>query len=333
MLRKREIFIGILLMVLFVSCAQMKDTEMDNLGTPDYSKSSLWICEFDSEYDVDVFYVYPTVSHNESGTMDINNEDERALAKGIYKAQASVFEGSANIYAPYYRQMSTGVKLPDDPNVVATDLKEFKLGASDVKAAFKYYIENLNDGRPFMLASHSQGSMALIELLKDEFGKSEELRNNLVAAYIIGYTVTDEDLALAKLEAATSASDTGVVITYNTQSDTSIGGPMLLPGANCINPLNWKTDGTKADASQNKGAVFFNDSTGEFLREVPNYCGALINTDNGALTTKVDEELEIGPYPEGVFHRYDYAFWYRNLEENIKVRVDSFLNLPSSPNY
>lgn len=324
MFKKRGITLGVLLMILFVSCVQVKDADMCVTDTPDYSDSSSWICEVENKYDVDVFYVYPTVSHNESGSMDINNEEERALAKGIYKAQASVFEGSANIYAPYYRQMSTGVKLPDDPNVVATDLKEFKLGANDVKAAFKYYIENLNDGRPFILASHSQGSMALIELLKDEFGKSEELRNNLVAAYIIGYTVTDEDLAMAKLEAAKNESDTGVVVSFNTQSTTSIGGPMLLPGANCINPLNWKVDGTKADASLNKGAVFFNDSTGEFIKEVPSYCCAQIDMETGALTTNIDEELEIGPYPEGVFHRYDYAFWYRNLEENIKVRINSF---------
>ena len=333
MLKKSEIFIGLILMILFVSCAQMKDAEMDNLGTPDYSKSSSWICEFDSEYDVDVFYVYPTVSHNESGTMDINNEDERDLAKGIYKAQASVFEGSANIYAPYYRQMSTGVKLPDDPNVVATDLKEFKLGASDVKAAFKYYIENLNDGRPFMLASHSQGSMALIELLKDEFGKSEELRNNLVAAYIIGYTVTDEDLALAKLEAATSASDTGVVITYNTQSDTSIGGPMLLPGANCINPLNWKTDGTKADASLNKGAVFFNDSTGELIERVPCFAGAYIDMNTGALIATDIQPIQsdeidlknLGRWSNEVYHMYDYSFFYENIKENVRKRIDAYL--------
>jgi hypothetical protein len=117
-----------------------------------------------------------------------------------------------------------------------------------------------------------------------------------------------------------------VVITFNTQSETSVGGPMLMEGANCINPLNWKTDGTPAEASLNQGAVFFNDSTGEFLREVPEYCGAVINSETGALTTTIEEELEIGPYPEGVYHRYDYAFWYRNLEENVKVRIEAYLS-------
>ncbi len=323
---KRKISLVLVFMILglfLVSCTHF-DKDMKD-GDPNYSNPNLWITSFDKTHKVDVFYVYPTVSYNESGNMDVYDNVDRALAKGIYKAQASVFESSANIYAPYYRQMSTCAKIPDDPNVLATDLVEFKLGVEDVKAAFKYYIENLNEGRPFILASHSQGTMALIELIKDEFGKSEELRDNLVAAYLIGYTLTDEDLALAKLTSAKGESDTGVVITYNTQSKTSIGGPMLMQGANCINPLNWKIDDTIALPSDNKGARFYNDSTGEFIKEIPNYCGAVINLEKGALTTTIDDELEIGPYPEGVYHRYDYAFWYRNLEENVKVRIDSYL--------
>ena len=329
------------LFLLLVSCTQDNSYTEEKSGTPDYADSDSWITAFETDLVVDVFYVYPTVSNNESGNMDISNEDERALAKGIYEAQASVFQGSANVYAPYYRQMSTGAKIPDDPNALATDLDEFKQGAEDVKAAFQYYMENLNQGRPFILAGHSQGTMALIELIKDEFGSSEELRKNLVAAYLIGYTVTDEDLALSGLTAAEGEADTGVVITFNTQSETSVGGPMLMDGANCINPLNWKTDGTPAEASLNQGAVFFNDSTGELLREVPEYCGAVINSETGALTTAIVEELEIGPYPEGVYHRYDYAFWYRNLEENVKVRIEAYLNnstdiaaiIPAEPDY
>ncbi len=96
--------------------------------------------------------------------MDINNSDERVLAIGIYKAQASVFEPYANVFAPYYRQMSTNVDMSGGG--LATDTPEFKLGAVDVQQAFDYYIENLNNGRPYMLAGHSQGTMALIELIK-----------------------------------------------------------------------------------------------------------------------------------------------------------------------
>jgi len=110
---------------------------------------------------------------------------------------------------------------------------------------------------------------------------------------------------------------------------TSAGGPMLMAGAHCINPLNWKTDDTYAPAIENLGARFYNDTTGEFLREVPNYCDAQINLTSGALTTTIPEgeDLDIGPYSEGVYHRYDYAFWYRNLEQNVADRINAYLTL------
>ncbi len=292
--------------------------------SPDYNETYNWLSLPSVEKGVDVFYVYPTVSSNATGQMDITCAEERALAEGIYQAQASVYKSNANVFAPYYRQMSTQVTMP--AGGLATDTKEFKQGAADVEEAFEYYIENLNKGRPFIIAGHSQGTMALIELIKNRFGDDEALRNRMVAAYLIGYTVTDADLAAANLTAAERADDTGIVVTYNTQSTTSVGGPMLMEGAHCINPLNWKTDDTYAPKSGNLGARIYNDSTGELLREVDNYCDAQINLTTGALTTTIPagEELDIGAYPEGVYHRYDYAFWYRNLEQNVGDRIQAF---------
>ncbi|WAI02282.1 DUF3089 domain-containing protein [Methanogenium organophilum] len=307
-----------------------EETETADSGTaesaqnPDYADEYYWVSLPSIDKAVDVFYVYPTVSANITGQMDITSADERSLAEGIYQAQASVYEPNANVFAPYYRQMTTNVDM--SAGGLATDTPEFKQGAIDVQNAFEYYIENLNEGRPFIIAGHSQGTMALIELIKNRFGDDEELRSRMVAAYLIGYTVTDSDLEAANLTAAERADDVGVVVTYNTQSPTSAGGPMLMAGAHCINPLNWKTDDTYAPASENLGARFYNDSTGEFLREVDNYCDAQINLTSGALMTTIPEgeELDIGPYTEGVYHRYDYAFWYRNLEQNVGDRIRAF---------
>lgn len=297
----------------------------------DYSRIENWVSLLygeSAEKPVDVFYVYPTVSSWETGSMDITVDSERQLAQGIFKSQASLFQTHANVFAPYYRQMTTNVSLSEDPNAQATDIPEFKAGALDVQAAFDYYINNLNDDRPFIIAGHSQGSMALIELMRKRFSTDEALREKLVAAYIIGYTVTDEDLRQSGLKCAKGESDTGVVITFNTTSPTSVGGPMLMPGAHCINPLNWKINDTYAFRSDNIGARFYNDQTGVFLREMNHYSDAQINMETGALMTNipVDEELEIGPYPEGVYHRFDYALWYRNLEENVGVRIEAYFN-------
>jgi hypothetical protein len=292
----------------------------------DYADAYNWLSLPATDKEVDVFYVYPTVSANVTGSMSITDDEDRALAQGILASQASVFESDANVFAPYYRQMSTNVDMSQGG--LATDTKEFKQGAVDVSDAFNYYIDNLNEGRPFIIAGHSQGTMALIELIKNRFGDDEALRSRMVAAYLIGYTVTDDDLAQAGLTAAEGASDTGVVVTYNTQSTTSAGGPMLMAGAHCINPLNWKTDNTYAPASENIAARFYDDATGEFQREVANYSDAQIDLETMALTTTIPEGevLDIGPYDEGVYHRYDYAFWYRNLEENVGDRISAYLS-------
>ncbi|MDE4908241.1 DUF3089 domain-containing protein [Methanogenium marinum] len=290
----------------------------------DYTEDYNWLTIPSIDKSVDVFYVYPTVSSNTTGVMDITSDDERALAGATYQGQATVFEQDANVFAPYYRQMTTGVDLSGYD--LATDTPEFKQGAVDVQDAFEYYLDNLNRGRPFIIAGHSQGSMALIELIKNRFGDDEVLRNRMVAAYLIGYTVTDADLEKAGLRAAERADDTGVVVTYNTQSPTSAGGAMLLDGANCINPLNWKTDDTYAPKSENLGAVFYDDTTGEFLSEELNYCDAQINLTTGALITVLpeDNDLNFGNQPEGVYHRQDYGLYYRNLEQNVGDRIKAY---------
>ncbi len=327
--KMKNLHLAFLLSAALVFTLNSCKDDSDTNTAIDYSDGYYWLSQPASVlHNVDVFYVYPTVSNNTSGAMHVTEESERALAQGIFEAQASVFDGQANIFAPYYRQMSTKVQMPADTNALATDTKEFKTGASDVQEAFDYYIKNLNNGRPFILAGHSQGSMALIELIKNRFGNDAQLRSQLVAAYLIGYTVTDADLAAAGLTAAQGPDDVGVVVTYNTQSVTSEGGPMLLPGAHCINPLNWKTDDTPAEKAENLGARFYDDATGEFQREVNAYCGAQIDLQSGALTTTIPEgeELEIGPYSEGVYHRFDYAFWYRNLQQNVADRIAAYLS-------
>ena len=333
--KKPWFFISFLLLLsagfIFASgCISTDTSGQDPEETPqipavDYADSYNWLSLPNVSKEVDIFYVYPTVSSNETGSMSISDEVDRALAQGIFAAQASVYEPYGNVFAPYYRQMTTNVKMQD--GMLATDTAEFKQGALDVQDAFEYYITNLNNGRPFIIAGHSQGTMALIELIKNTFGDDEELRSRMVAAYLIGYTVTDDDLAKSGLTAAQGAYDTGVVITYNTQSPTSVGGPMLMEGAHCINPLNWKTDATYAPASENLGARFYNDSTGEFIREVVGYSDAQIDLETGALTTTIPEgeDLDIGAYPEGVYHRYDYAFWYRNLQQNVGDRINAYL--------
>ncbi|MFA8450115.1 MAG: DUF3089 domain-containing protein [Bacteroidales bacterium] len=279
----------------------------------------------------DVFYVYPTVSDNDSFNMDIENKDERALAMGVFKSQASVFAPSAQIYAPYYRQMTKALELNDDEDPLQN--LYFKYGERDVINAFKHYMENYNEGRPFIIAGHSQGTMTLIGLIKDDYFKHPNVRNLFVSAYLIGYTITDNDLKIAKLGAAKGETDLKSIISYNTQwTKADQHGDMLIPPANCINPLNWRTDNIEAPKEMNLGSRFYDDETGEFKVEIKHLCNAKIVTKRdefeGALSTNLNVDdysfLTDEPFGHGIYHRYDYALWYRNLQENARKRIIAF---------
>ena len=290
---------------------------------PDYQKASSWVFQTPTpDKPIDVFYVYPTIYAEDSpANMDINNADLRGAAEHLIDVQASVYSENANIFAPYYRQMSFA-KLNPEEDIYQNQY--FQLGYSDVSRAFEYFLENLNQGRPFILAGHSQGSMVLIHLMREHF-KKPDLQNQLVAAYLIGYSITPEDFATYHwMKPATQATDTGVIISYNTQAPGATGSPVLLPGAFCINPLNWTTNETPADKSLNFGAVFFNDTNSNIEREIPHYAGARVDKKTGALVTTLPEKLDIGTWPPGVYHRYDYALWYRNLKANVKTRCKNY---------
>jgi hypothetical protein len=310
----------ITLVGLLYACNNDKVT--NTAQKPDYSETYYWASLPDSiEKDVDVFFVYPTLFGGVGVlNMDITNADMRSKVQAALPKQAAIFKNNCNIYAPYYRQMAMDGLSMDS----VEQNKYLSIGLADVENAFNYYIDHLNNGRPFFLAGHSQGSEVLIQLMKDEFN-TPKLMNKLVAAYIIGYSVTDDDLAQCDwLKISESSDDIGKIITYNSQSEFATGSPVLLPHANCVNPLNWKNTSEYAPKEMNLGAVFFN-ADGEVDSIVPQYTDARID-EKGALVVnpQYGDSLNVGSFPTGVYHVYDYSFFFNNLTENVAVRVNSY---------
>jgi len=282
-----------------------------------------------------VFYVYPTIySGTNPKNMDISDPSLRENAKGLLVAQAGVYSEHANLFAPFYRQQTAALQSMSAGNggVDAFQDPVFQVGAMDIERAFDFYLKHLNPDRPFILASHSQGTMTLINLMRKRFN-NPALKKRLIAAYLIGYSVTKDDLKKYPwMKLAKGEDDTGIIITYNTEGVDAGPSPVLLPGAVAINPLNWKTDSTLADRNANLGAKFYNDATGKLIEEIPNFAAAYIDNKKGVLIVsnmKTPESKEInldnmGRWSKGVYHRYDYAFWYVNLQQNVKVRIDSY---------
>lgn len=324
----RSVVAAILSVILIVAlllggCAQQ------SVGV-DYSKAENWaylpIGEMITK-DCDVFFVAPTVylGTAEAHSMDLGDGVTKAQFLGATNMEKGLYDGDANFFAPYYRQAALNVYTMD----AAAAEPYFDLAYADVARAFDQYLKDYNQGRPFILAGFSQGSEMLLRLMADKFD-DPVLRDQLVAAYLIGWRVTREDMSCYPfLKMARNSGDTGVIISFNSEAEW-IQNSLIVPDQTLgINPLNWRTDSTPAAASENQGAVF-TDYAGGIVKEVPNLTGAYLDPSRGTLrvsdVTPADFPPVLDMFQEGVYHLYDYQFFYRNLQENVRERIDNFLS-------
>ena len=230
------------------------------------------------------------------------------------------------MFAPYYRQMAMMAYELDGEE--RESCRELAYG--DVADAFSWYLEHENQGRPIILAGFSQGADLCYSLLADFFG-DEELYERLVAVYAIGWPCTSElTERFPQIKPAQSADDCGVVISFECEAP-ALSETFILPEgvkSLSINPLNWRTDDTPADRSENLGACFTSYS-GAIEREEAGLCGCYLDTERGVIKVTDIEPADYPPIiyllPEGSYHIYDYQFFYRNLQQNVQLRLESYL--------
>ena len=234
-------------------------------------------------HDADVFYLYPTtyspVSPNAPLTSTIYDEGMRAGARNVFRTQATAFETVANIFAPFYKQVNFAAAPPDE-------LFNLQRAASreSVFLSLDYYFENLNNGRPFFLAGHSQGAANLMFILDEYMVKHPERYEKMIATYMIGNAPTRNWFAAnSHIRFAEGADDIGVVISWNTEGPGNIGQHSLVvpEGSVAINPLNWRTDETYAGVEENLGS-FLPDNNGVFRLVIPGIADARVNVIRGS---------------------------------------------------
>ena len=286
----------------------------------DYGQRQYWLSLPDKPAKgVDVFWVYPTVYQGKKHISDIGDAQMKRAAARTLQTQAAVFAGSADIYAPLYRQCGLeALKLSPEEKERALDA-----GFQDLQAALDYYLTHLNRGRPLILAGHSQGSNQLLKLLKKRLG-DKKLRKILVAAYVIGWSVTSQDLVqYPHLRLCNTPRQTGCVISYNSVAEGyANAAPTIIRGAIAVNPLTWNTAPGQAPASANLGAVFVAADGSRKL--VPRFTPARV--EGGALMVepKEPELLTQMPFGPGVYHAYDYSLFFENLRRNAAQRIEAF---------
>lgn len=299
----------------------------------DYSISDNWL--YDGAYPengVDVFIVAPTVDTlNESNS--VMTEAYKKRFRYAMNQQQAIYARTARIYAPYYRQASMKVFVME--NEVDKDIT-FNNAYMDVSAAFKYYIEHKNNGRPLILAGFSQGADMCYRILEQYYGGNSEsavsLRDNLIAVYAIGWDMTEEMITkYPQIVPAKGETDTGVVVSFDCE-DGNVTDSFITPAGTkviSINPLNWRTDGKVASKSLNKGTVKQDSKTGAILSVEAGRYGAYIDPDRGTLiVTDIDTNeypAGISLLPKGSLHLYDNFLFFVNLQENVQKRTESFL--------
>ena len=293
----------------------------------DYSQKSNWVISENAEKcDVDVFYVLPTIfSDKNSKNMSWHNLPAlQKKARLIAGQDTGIFAEYCRVFAPYYRQAEFKLALRE-LTLPPAERHFSNRGFADVKNAFRYYLKHHNKGRPFILFGFSQGAVALLEVMKTELA-DPQINARLVAAYLIGYPAMPKTFpGYPHLRTAQRADDTGCIITYNSQAPGKVKS--LFTGSDkyyCINPINWRTDGTLAPAAQHRGSRLYNYKTGK-VTDYKNFVSAQVDPKTGALLVipQKSGKYDSRALGKNVYHLYDLQFFHYDLKENGKLRIRS----------
>jgi hypothetical protein len=283
--------------------------------------------------DVDVFFIHPTTYL--ALTMGNAPYDAAGLIaarfdEAVLVLQASIFNRAGRLFAPRYRQASLRAIVSNTEEGYAAD----EIAYGDVARAFDAFLLQ-NNGRRFIIAGHSQGSIHALRLLQQKV-IGTRLQERLVAAYIPGVALPAEIERLG-LPVCRSATQTGCVVSWNSvragaRDQRRLGAAVIWwqgryqPVAGrplvCVNPLDWR-EGSAAPADANLGAVFRGGRGRTLPAPVPGAAGAACQ--DGLLRVDVAPAARsrfTDPLSRiGIYHDFDFSLFYMNVRENVAARA------------
>ena len=219
-------------------------------AAPDYTDQTMWITQDGDPKGTgaDIFYVVSTWEKDWTDAeghlihyADVWNPVHRERMGREINGVAAYMAPGNRFYAPFYRHATINAFLTRDDETIR---ERTRLSMKDVCDAFDLFVKRRDPRRPLIIAGFSQGGMAVVELLKH---MDDATYSQLAAAYVLGYKVTEEDLAACPhIRAAVGPDDTGVTICYNTVKDVKYVNPVIATSSIGINPVNWTTDATPA---------------------------------------------------------------------------------------
>lgn len=301
---------------------------------PDYSNLNYWAAHpwkkdpsdslpkslrknYHPDSTVDVFFLHPTsyTAHSKPFGMNAPVDDSALNHKTDYSSilyQASIFNEAGRLFAPRYRQANYFAYFPGDS---AASIAAFDKAYADIKTAFEYYLAHYNNGRPFVIAAHSQGTTHAKRLIK-ECIEDKPIQNRMVVAYLVGMPVEPD--YFTSIPACANPNQTGCICSWRTfkegHTDSFINREPYT--AIVTNPLTWDSSQVSATRYDNPGSVLL-----KFDKLKAKVAGASVH--DGVLWTE--------PHFFGAsfiknpnYHIADYNFYYLSVRKNVQQRINAF---------
>ncbi len=304
----------------------------------------------DGPAPVDVFFIHPTSYISGEAWNDPLDPRSRSweMIDIILAAQASAFNLCCDVYAPHYRQATLWSFLDREGRGGPAALQ---LAYADIERAFRVFLKR-NGERPFIIASHSQGTYHALRLLA-EYLDGRALQQRMVAAYLVGYWLPMDTFGrtLKHIAPCESARDTGCVLHWSTYGEEGVrragiphwypDGQELADGKDllCTNPLSWEVDGPRVSAAQHPGALYVSPG-GNLLNTLLNTPAEVEVAElppllphwtwaecrEGLLRVAEQSEgafAQAGNDPRQDYHLIDYNLFYEAVRENALLRSRS----------
>jgi hypothetical protein len=315
----------------------------DKNNAPDFSEMYNWAAhpykvdpsdstpapyrQFIYDSTVDVFFIYPT-SYTDNDAVnpeDLSNPleqlkwnasvndsalNERTDESSILY-QASVFN-HYRVFAPRYRQAHyQSFFIPD-----SLSKPFFDTAFSDVQNAFNYYLKYYNQGRPFIIASHSQGTVHAIRLIRESI-ENAPCKQQLLAAYLPGVPV--QASYFKQFKPCNSSNETGCFVSWRTFKKGY--EPEWVKNEHekmvVVNPLTWESNTNLAQKEYNGGAVLY-----KFNKPKEHAVSAQVH-GNILWTSKPRFWGSIFLTRKN-YHIGDYNLFWKNIRDNVDERVAAY---------
>jgi hypothetical protein len=314
-----------------------------------------WAADMDAP--IDCFYVYPTVSRDQTRDSDMTAGPGE---NGVVRSQLARFTSKCRVYAPLYRQVTiAGLQaLIAGDGAIEWDVN---LGYRDVVDAWNHYLEYNNDGRGVVLMGHSQGTGILVKMIAAEID-GQAVQDRMISAILLGNSVAvpegkDVGGSFDHIPLCRSADQIGCAITYMSfrstvpPEETFFGvaeGEGMVAG--CTNPASLSGGAGELDAYHGRSIVGFPSNTQwtdpanpietEFVKTPGLVRGECVQRDgysylevtvqgdpNDPRTDDIPGDLIFGGTPGGLWglHLIDVSVAMGNLVDIVGRQTEAYL--------